>query len=167
MEQICAAVDQYGCRTVLITGGEPLLQKDVLELMERLLQARHQVILETSGTRGAQPLSAVPAGVRRIVDVKTPGSGIDSREIDWEGIATLGPADELKFVCCDRNDYEWARDLIRDDGRIPTETECALSPAYGLLNPGELAEWILADGLGVRLQIQLHKAIWPGRDRGI
>jgi 7-carboxy-7-deazaguanine synthase len=167
VEEVLGEVASLGCRTVLVTGGEPLLQQEVLPLLERLLARGHHVVLETSGTLGARPLAAVPPGVRRVVDVKTPGSGIDSVEIDWNGILELGPADELKFVCCDRRDYEWARELVRDGRRLPPRTPCTFSPAHGQLSPARLAAWILEDGLEVRLQIQLHKAVWPERDRGI
>jgi len=164
---IVAAAAGSGCRTVMVTGGEPLLQDGVYELMRLLLDAGHHVVLETSGTVGAGSLGEVPTGVRRIVDVKTPGSGIGSAQIDWDGIAGLGADDELKFVCCDRRDYEWSRDLIRAGDRIPPGPDAAFSPCYGMLDPADLAEWILADGLDARLQIQLHKIIWPDRDRGV
>jgi len=150
-----------------VTGGEPLLQDDGSELMQALLDDGRDVVLETSGTVGARPLSDVPAGVRRVVDVKTPGSGIPAAEIDWDGLASLGADDELKFVCCDRRDYEWARDLIRDGGRLPAATLCTLSPVHGRLDPRTLADWIVEDALNVRFQIQLHKAVWPDRDRGV
>jgi 7-carboxy-7-deazaguanine synthase len=152
---------------VLVTGGEPLLQVDGSELMQALLDDGRDVVLETSGTVGARPLSGVPAGVRRVVDVKTPGSGIPEAEIDWDGLASLGAGDELKFVCCDRRDYEWARDLIRDGGRLPAATLCSLSPVHGQLDSRTLADWIVADALNVRFQIQLHKIVWPDRDRGV
>jgi 7-carboxy-7-deazaguanine synthase len=151
---------------VLVTGGEPLLQDDGSELMQALLDDGRDVVLETSGTVGARPLSGVPAGVRRIVDVKTPGSGIPESEIDWTGIASLGADDELKFVCCDRRDYEWSRDLILGDG-LPAGPLRTISPVHDRLDPRELADWIVGDALNVRFQVQLHKVVWPDRDRGV
>ena len=163
---ICRSVTKGGARTVLVTGGEPLLQDEVLPLLRELLAANYRVLLETSGTKAPVSLTAVPAGVHRIVDVKTPGSGIAEDQIDWAGIRSLGHNDEVKFVCCDRSDYEWARDVVRDVDRLPMETDIVFSPSHGQLPLGDLAGWILADGLEVRLQFQLHKAIWPDRDRG-
>ncbi len=148
---------------VLVTGGEPLLQPAVVPLLESLVAADREVVLETSGTTGALPLDAVPAGVRRVVDIKTPGSGIPETEIDWDGLRLLGADDEVKFVCCDRRDYEWARALVRAGERWRPEVPVSFSPAEGLLPAGELADWIVADALPVRCQVQLHKVLWPGR----
>ena len=163
---LCGRVAALACPTVLVTGGEPLLQADTPELLSRLRRAGYRVVLETSGTRGTAGLAAVPAGVRRVVDLKAPGSGLSADVIDWAGIARLGAGDELKVVCADRVDYEWARDLVRA-GRLPPAPSLALSPAVPILAPRLLAAWILEDGLDVRLQLQLHKMIWPERDRGI
>lgn len=165
--EVVEKVRAQGADLVLLTGGEPLLQDDGSELMQALLDDGREVVIETSGTLGANPLSSVPAGVRRVVDVKTPGSGIPESEIDWEGLAVLGAGDELKFVCLDRRDYEWSRDLIRDGGRLPSAPMRSLSPVHGQLEPRTLADWIVADGLNVRFQIQLHKVVWPDRDRGV
>ncbi len=167
LDAILAEVDGLDCPRVLVTGGEPLLQDGAPELMAALLATGREVLLETSGTLGARALAEVPPGVRRIVDVKTPGSGVAEDQVDWTGFAVLGADDELKFVCCDRADYEWARDLIRDGARLPADVPVSVSPAEGRLDPGELADWVLADRLDVRFQIQLHKVLWPGRDRGV
>ena len=148
---------------VLVTGGEPLLQPAVVDLLRALVAAGREVVLETSGTRGALPLAAVPAGVHRVVDVKTPGSGVPAAEVAWDQFTVLGPDDELKFVCCDRADYTWARDLVRAGNRWPAAVPVVFSPAHGMLDPGELADWIVADALPVRCQVQLHKVLWPGR----
>ena len=165
---VLAEVAAHDCRTVLVTGGEPLLQREVLPLLAALVADGRRVVLETSGTCGARVgLGEVPAGVRRVVDVKTPGSGIPEEAIDWAGLRTLGAADEIKLVCTGRDDYEWARDLVRGGGRLPAGAPVSLSAAAGLLAPRELAEWILADGLDVRFQLQLHRALWPERERGI
>jgi len=167
---VVAAVREHGHRTVLVTGGEPLLQAAVVELMADLLSDGRTVLLETSGTVGpanAVPLAAVPGGVHRVVDVKAPGSGIPADQIDWKGLAGLEARDELKFVLAGRDDYLWARDLVRAPGRLPQDVPVAFSPVQGDLAPRDLAEWILADGLDVRFQIQLHKVVWPDRDRGV
>ncbi len=166
LASLLAEVAEHGCRTVLVTGGEPLLQPGTPEFLAALVAAGHRVVLETSGTLGTVGLAAVPAGVRRVVDVKTPGSGLDPAVIDWEGLRGLGPGDEVKFVICDRPDYLWARDLVRAGGRWPAATDILFSPAAPGVAPRELAEWILADRLDVRFQIQLHKALWPERERG-
>jgi len=167
VDQVCTAVTELGSVTVLVTGGEPLLQEKVVPLLAALVANGHRVILETSGTRAAVPLAAVPLEVQRIVDVKTPGSGVEDDQIDWSGIAGLRATDELKFVCCDRRDYEWARDLVLSSDHLPPRTPVSFSPVHGELEPGQLADWILADGLEVRVQIQLHKALWPDRHRGV
>jgi 7-carboxy-7-deazaguanine synthase len=124
--------------------------------------------LETSGTTGVPlRLTDLPSGVMRVVDIKTPGSGISETEIDWPGIASLGPGDEIKIVCCNRTDYEWARDRVVGAGRLPLDAPVTFSPAWGELSPRALAEWILDDRLPVRMQIQLHKVIWPDAEGGV
>ena len=165
--EVLARVAELGCSRVLVTGGEPLLQDAAPELMAALLADGREVCLETGGTLGARALSEVPAGVCRIVDVKTPGSGVPVDQVDWAGLRDLGPDDEIKIVCCDRADYDWARDLIRGGERLPAGVPVSLSPAEDHLSPTELAEWVLADRLDVRFQIQLHKVLWPGRERGV
>ena len=167
LPDVLARVVELGANRVLVTGGEPLLQQACPDLLRALLADGHEVMLETSGTLGALPLTAVPDDVRRIVDVKTPASGIPAAQVDWRGLMSLGPRDELKFVCCDRADYDWARDLVRGGKKLPAEVPVAFSPAEGLLEPVELAEWIIADKLDVSFRIQLHKVLWPGRARGI
>ena len=163
---IVAEVRATGAGTVLVTGGEPLLQGSCPALLGALLTDGRRVVLETSGTRGALGLDAVPDGVIRVVDVKTPGSGIPAAEIDRAGWRHLDARDELKFVCCDRADYEWSRDLVRS-GELPAAPLRTFSAAEDRLAPSVLAAWIMEDALDVRLQVQLHKILWPGRDRGI
>ncbi len=164
---VVAEVARLEASLVLVTGGEPLLQRACPELLAALLDDGREVLLETSGTLGARPLADVPAGVKRIVDVKTPGSGIAAAEVDWDGIGVLGGDDELKFVCTDRADYEWSRELVRTSGRLPKGVPVTFSPAHDGLAPADLADWIVADALDVRFQVQLHKAVWPDRDRGV
>ena len=165
-----AIVRENNFRTVLVTGGEPLLQQDLHPLLAALLADGRRVLLETSGTRGPanmMPLSAVPDAVHKVVDVKAPGSTITTAAIDWAGISGLGLLDELKFVCADRADYEWSRDMVKAGERCPTGVRISFSPVQGELAPRDLAEWILADNLDVVFQIQLHKAVWPDTDRGV
>ncbi len=168
--EVLDEVAANGHRLVLVTGGEPLLQPAVADLLRALLDQGRPVMLETSGTRlppNALPLQEVPAGVCRVVDVKPPASGIPEDAMDWEGIAALGPVDEIKLVLAGREDYEWARDLVRTGRRLPAGVRVSFSPAQGLLEPRDLAGWILADKLPVCFQIQLHKVIWPDVERGV
>ena len=151
-------------------GGEPLLQGEVVDLMEALLADGRTVLLETSGALGHDklvPLAKVPAGVHRIVDLKPPGSGISADLMDRAGISCLGSGDEVKIVCATRADYEWGRDLVRSGDLIPVDVLATFSPVQGALEPRDLAEWILADGLDVCFQIQLHRAVWPEIERGV
>jgi 7-carboxy-7-deazaguanine synthase len=163
---VADVVDQvgaYGCNLVEITGGEPLLQRDVYPLMESLLGRGHEVMIETGGHLS---VADVPAGVVRIVDVKCPGSGQAERN-HWANLDVLRPHDEVKFVISDRADYEYARDVV---GRYDlTERVAAVlfSPVHGVLAAAELAAWILADRLPVRLQLQSHKYIWGADVRGV
>ncbi len=170
VDSVVKAVREQGQAKVLVTGGEPLLQSDLVPLLEALLDDGRQVLLETSGTHGPAnmtPLAAVPAAVCKIVDVKAPGSEIGSEAIDWPGIANLGEHDELKIVCADRTDYEWARDLVRTTDRLPQGVRVSFSPVQGEMTLRELAEWILADKLDVVFQVQLHKVVWPDVERGV
>ncbi len=165
---VCEQVRGIGFRTVLVTGGEPLLQRELLDLLHVLVGDRYRVVLETSGTTGVPlRLDELPAEVVRVVDVKTPGSGIDVTEIDWDGLATLGTDDEVKIVCCDRADYVWARDEVVRADRLPRQVPVTLAPVWGELEPRALAEWILADRLPVRFQVQLHKVVWPDAEGGV
>jgi 7-carboxy-7-deazaguanine synthase len=149
-----------GVRHVCVTGGEPLAQKSCVELLTALCDAGFSVSLETSG---AMDISAVDPRVSRVVDLKTPGSGEEGRN-RLANLEMLRPHDQVKIVVCSRADYEWARDLLR--GRAALPCQVLLSPSWGQLEPRDLAEWILADRLDVRLQVQLHKVLWgnePGR----
>jgi 7-carboxy-7-deazaguanine synthase len=149
-----------GVRHVCVTGGEPLAQKSCLELLTALCDAGFSVSLETSGAMDVTP---VDPRVSRVVDIKTPGSGEVKRN-RLENLDQLRGHDQVKIVVCSREDYEWARDLLR--GRSSLACQVLMSPSWGQVAPSELAEWILADRLHVRLQIQLHKILWgnePGR----
>lgn len=163
VEEVLREVARYDCPLVEITGGEPLLQEGVYELMDRLLADGRTVLLETGGHRS---IARVPAPVVRIVDVKCPASGESGRN-DWCNLDRLAPHDEVKFVVQDRDDYEFARDVI---ARYDLASRCEavlLSPVHGVLEPRALAEWMLADRLPARLQLQLHKYIWPTAARGV
>ena len=163
VDEVVDRVREYGCDVVEITGGEPLLQKEVYPLMERLLDDGRTVMIETGGHLSAD---AIPAGVVRVIDVKCPGSG-ESAKVHWPNLEKLRSTDELKFVLKDRADYEFARDVV---ARHELLTRCAavlFSPVHGVLEAQQLAEWILADRLPVRLQLQAHKYIWSPETRGV
>jgi 7-carboxy-7-deazaguanine synthase len=162
VEQVVREIDRFHCPLVEITGGEPLLQGDVVPLMERLLESGRRVLIETGGSLD---IAAVPEGVGRIVDVKCPGSG-ESERNRWENLDDLRKGDELKFVLADREDYLWAAGQIRSRG-LAGRCPLLLSPVHGRLDAAELAGWLLEDGLPVRLQLQLHKILWPGVVRGV
>ncbi|MCS6818140.1 MAG: radical SAM protein [Blastocatellia bacterium] len=147
---------------VEITGGEPLLQKDVYPLAERLCDLGFTVLIETGGQL---PIWHLDPRVVRIMDIKTPGSGHEHANL-WENIEHLRPRDEVKFVLMDRRDFEWASDVIRRYD-LPRRAHVLMSPVYGVLDPKALAEWVLQSRLPVRLQIQLHKVIWGPDARGV
>ena len=163
LDEVIDQVRAYECPVVEITGGEPLLQKDVYPLMQRLLDGDFTVMLETGGHRS---IAAVPAGVIRVMDVKCPGSG-ESHRNDWTNMAHLAPADEVKFVIKDRVDYEFAREVVAKYALVPRVAAVLFSPVHGVLDAKQLAAWILEDRLGVRLQLQVHKYIWDPGARGV
>jgi len=162
LDQIVAEVDKLGAPLVLLTGGEPMLQKELPALAERLLGAGYRVMIETSGS---QPLDSLPAEVVRVVDVKTPGSG-ESHRMRWETLDGLRPRDAVKFVLSDEADYRWATDVIRTR-RLAERTEVLLSPVHGRLKPEALVSWMLRDRLPARLNLQIHKYIWAPDARGV
>jgi 7-carboxy-7-deazaguanine synthase len=163
VDDVMSAVEAYGCPLVEITGGEPLLQEGVYDLMDRLLADGHTVLLETGGHR---PIDRVPAGVVKIVDVKCPGSG-EADKNHWANLEHLAPHDEVKFVVLDRADYEFARDVVTRT-QLPSRAAAILfSPVHDVLDPKTLSEWVIADRLPVRVQLQLHKLIWSPTTRGV
>jgi 7-carboxy-7-deazaguanine synthase len=162
LTQILRRVAESPVRLVEVTGGEPLAQPGAVELMQRLLDAGYEVMLETSG---ALSIAAVPAGVRKIVDLKTPDSGEMERN-DWTNLAWLAPDDEVKFVIQSRRDYEWARDTLREH-RLHERVQVLFSPAWESSVRTDLARWLLEDAVPARYQLQLHKLIWPGVERGV
>ena len=163
VDDVLAAVEGYGCPLVEITGGEPLLQEGVYELMDRLLAVGHTVMLETGGHR---PIDRVPAQVVKIVDVKCPGSG-EADKNEWGNLDRLAPHDEVKFVVADRADYEFARDVVVRLQLASRAAAILFSPVHGTLDPKTLSEWVIADRLPVRVQRQIHKYIWSPTTRGV
>jgi 7-carboxy-7-deazaguanine synthase len=162
LDEVLARVQGYRCRLVEITGGEPLHQPEAFLLIERLCSEGYEVLIETSGA-----IDIVPVDKRAhvILDVKCPGSGMVDR-IDWDNLNQLKEKDEVKFVIKDRADYEWAGSVVTQYG---LEKRCTVlfGPVFGELEPRRLAEWILADRLPVRLQVQLHKYIWDPDMKGV
>lgn len=159
---ILREVKEYGTPLVEVTGGEPLLQPAVHALIRGLLEAGHSVLVETGGSRD---ISRLDPAVTVILDLKCPGSGMEDR-IRWENLPLLKPADQVKFVVGDRQDYEWARGVIERHGLIDL-CEVLMSPVHGVVRPEILADWILRDRLQVRLQVQFHKYIWGEDKRGV
>lgn len=163
VDEVLARVAELRMPLVELTGGEPLLQRDATPLMARLLEAGHEVLLETGGHIS---IADVPERVVRIVDVKCPGSGEASR-MHWPNLDLLLPHDEVKFVLKDQADYEYARQVTTKHGLTTRVAAVLFSPVHGVLDPQALAAWILADRLTVRLQLQQHKYIWSPETRGV
>jgi 7-carboxy-7-deazaguanine synthase len=162
VEEILHRVEAFGCPLIEVTGGEPLHQPEAFGLIARLCDAGHEVLIETSGAIDTSP---VDPRARIILDVKCPGSGMVDRML-WENLARLTARDEVKFVIKDRADYEWAREVVR---RHSMEQRCTVlfGPVFGEQDPRQLAEWILADRLPVRFQLQMHKHIWSPDMKGV
>ena len=161
LDAVLEQVASFGARHVCVTGGEPLAQRACVELLTALCDAGYQVSLETSG---ALDISAVDARVSRVVDIKTPDSNESARN-RWENLDLLNTHDQIKFVLCSRADYEWAKQCVQER-RLHERCMVLFSPSHRQVAPRDLAEWILADRLPVRFQLQLHKQLWgdlPGR----
>lgn len=161
--QVAEVLNGYRCDLIEVTGGEPLLQDGVYPLTERLLDAGKTVMIETSG---ASDVSRLDPRVIKIMDLKCPGSGECERNL-WSNLEHLSPRDEIKFVVADRTDYDWARDTINARGLAARVNALLLSPVFGKMDPAALAAWILEDRLPVRVQLQMHKQIWPNILRGV
>ena len=162
IHQIIDEVKSYDINLVEITGGEPLLQKEVFPLMESLLKNKFKVMLETSGSLA---INNVPAKVIKIIDLKCPGSGEENKNL-WENLNHLTSTDEIKFVIADKTDYEWSKKVLQNyelDKKVPV----LFSPVFEKLKLKDLTEWILEDNLPVRLHIQLHKYIWDQKTIGV
>lgn len=162
VEQVLERVRAYKCPLVEITGGEPLLQDDVYPLIDQLLTEGYEVLIETGGSLD---VSRLDPRVVKILDLKAPGSGMDHFN-NLDNLQHLDRKDQVKFVVTDRRDYEWAKGMMAEHA-LPERTQVLFSPVFGELHPREMAEWILADRLPARLQIQLHKYLWDPDQRGI
>lgn len=163
VSEILDSVLALDCPLVEITGGEPLLQKNVLPLMKQLCDAGKTVLIETSG---AHDIGAIDPRVHRIMDLKTPSSGECARNL-WSNIPLLTGRDEVKFVIGSREDYEWSREQARIHALADRCGSVLFSPVFGKIEPREIVEWIIADKLPVRFQLQMHKFIWDPRKKGV
>ena len=161
-DQIFDEIKNYNCKLVEITGGEPLVQKNVLTLMHMLCDSSYEVLIETGGH---MDISVIDPRVRRIMDIKCPGSG-ESEKVLWENIGHLKATDQVKFVISDRKDYEWALEVIKKND-LSSRCTVLMSPVFGKIENIQLSEWILADHLDVRFQLQMHKYIWDPAKRGV
>lgn len=163
VDEIITEVRRHECRLVEITGGEPLLQPEATDLMQRLVDERFEVLLETGGHMS---IAEVPDEVVAIVDVKCPGSG-EAGKMHWENLDELSPHDEVKFVIRDRADFDYARAVVERHALAGRVAAVLFSPVFGVLPPAELAQWILDAHVPARLQLQAHKYIWAPDARGV
>ncbi len=162
LEDLAQEAHAFGIPTVEITGGEPLVQANVIPLMQRLIDLGHEVMLETSGSRD---ISAVPEPVHIILDLKPPDSGEERANL-WSNLPLLKAKDEVKFVIASRRDYEWSREVVKKYG-LDRVCPVLFSPVWGSVEPRDLIAWILEDRLPVRFQLQMHKVVWPSDARGV
>jgi 7-carboxy-7-deazaguanine synthase len=162
IDAVVAEAHAFGIHTVEVTGGEPLVQRGAIPLMERLLALGHEVLLETSGSRS---IAEVPPAVHVILDLKAPDSG-EARANLWSNIPLLRPHHEVKFVLASRADYLWAREVIREH-ELGARCVVLLSPVWGAIETQDLVAWMLEDALPARLNLQIHKVIWPPDQRGV
>jgi 7-carboxy-7-deazaguanine synthase len=161
--EILSSIVDFATRLVLVTGGEPMLQESVHELFRRLLERGYTVLLETGGHVS---LADVDPRVHKIMDLKCPSSGTESRNL-YDNIRYLTRRDEVKFVICDRADFDWACDVIRRYDLTSLLGTVLFAPVYKKISYAELADWILNSRINVRLQLQLHRIIWPDIERGV
>jgi len=162
IDVILKKVEEYKCRLVEVTGGEPLLQANVHLLMKRLCDESYDVMIETGGHRD---VSSIDSRVKRIMDIKCPGSLMKKRN-HWDNIKSLTGQDEVKFVIANETDYEWAKKVIQKYN-LAARCTVLMSPVFGNIENRTLAEWILRDHLQVRFQLQIHKYIWDPTKRGV
>jgi 7-carboxy-7-deazaguanine synthase len=162
LDEVVAKAASFGLKTVELTGGEPLHQPLALELVKRLADRDFRVLIETNGS---YPIDRVDQRATVILDLKTPGSKMESMN-HWPNLAALKPTDEVKAVVTDRADYLWVVEVIERHSLVGA-TRITLSPALGQVEPAELAQWMVEDKLDARMQLQLHKLIWPDQDRGV
>ncbi len=162
VNEIINKIEDYSCKNVCITGGEPLLQKNIYKLINLLKSKSYRIFVETNG---AMNIDLLPGNIIRIMDVKCPDSGMN-KEMDCRNLERLRGDDEVKFVMSSKKDYAWAKRIVRKHD-LPHKTNVLFGSAYGKLKPKTLAGWILKDRLNVRLQLQLHRIIWPDKTRGV
>ena len=162
INDILETIKQYSCKLVEVTGGEPLVQKECITLLKKLVDLDYEVLLETSGSL---TIKDVPKQVINIIDFKCPSSGMKKKN-HWDNINYLKPNDEVKFIIEDREDYEWAKIKIRQYN-LNKKSKILMSPSYNKIEEKEIVDWILKDNLNVKFQIQLHKIIWKDTDRGV
>lgn len=160
--EVMARLADLAVPLVELTGGEPLAQPNAIPLMQALVDKGYRVLIETSG---AEPIESIPADVHIIMDIKCPASGMSERN-RWENLGALKPSDEIKLVIADEADFRWATHLVREEA-LSERFQVSFSPAFGLLKPAQLVEWILAENLAVRLNLQIHKYIWSPRAKGV
>jgi 7-carboxy-7-deazaguanine synthase len=162
INDILETIGQYSCKLVEVTGGEPLVQKECITLLKKLVDLDYEVLLETSGSL---TIKDVPKQVINIIDFKCPSSGMKKKN-HWDNINYLKPNDEVKFIIEDREDYEWAKMKIRQYN-LNKKSKILMSPSYNKIEEKEIVDWILKDNLNVKFQIQLHKIIWKDTDKGV
>lgn len=163
VSDVVAEAHAFGIPTVEITGGEPLVQKSAIPLMQSLVDLGHEVLLETSGSRS---IADVPDAVHVILDFKPPDSGEERANL-WSNVPLLRKKDEVKLVIASRRDYEWSRDVVIEHALADRVGAVLFSPVWGAVDPKDLVAWILADKLPVRFQLQMHKVVWPPDERGV
>ncbi len=163
LETILARIEEFGCRHVCITGGEPLLQKNVYFLMQTLADRNYCISLETGGSLSTEQVNP---RVKVILDIKCPGSGMHLKN-EWKNVSRLNPHDEVKFVLAHREDYLYAKEVCEKYNLFTRDLPVLLSPVHGVLNPQILVKWMLEDKIPVRLNLQIHKFIWTPETRAV
>ena len=162
IDEILKYIKKWNCNLVEVTGGEPLLQKECIDLLNALIDKSYEVLLETGGSL---PIKNVPKNVIKIIDFKCPSSGMEKKNL-WSIVKDLQIHDEIKFVIGNKEDFEWSKNIIN---KYSLNDICTLffSPVYGKLKPAQLVDWILTDNINVRMQLQMHKSIWPADTKGV
>tara|TARA_X000001036_G_scaffold435812_2_gene477780 strand:+ start:627 stop:1268 length:642 start_codon:yes stop_codon:yes gene_type:complete len=162
IDEILKYIKKWNCNLVEVTGGEPLFQKECINLLNALINKSYEVLLETGGSL---PIGNVPKNVIKIIDFKCPSSGMEKKNL-WSIVKDLQVHDEIKFVIGNKEDFEWSKNIIN---KYSLNDICTLffSPVYGKLKPAQLVDWILNDNINVRMQLQMHKSIWPADKKGV
>jgi 7-carboxy-7-deazaguanine synthase len=162
IDDILKYIKKWNCNLVEVTGGEPLFQKECINLLNALINKSYEVLLETGGSL---PIGNVPKNVIKIIDFKCPSSGMEKKNL-WSIVKDLQVHDEIKFVIGNKEDFEWSKNIIN---KYSLNDICTLffSPVYGKLKPAQLVDWILNDNINVRMQLQMHKSIWPADKKGV